>query len=471
MSEEGGAGVAMQDSFGLAVATSCPKCLSAVDSYYEAVLAYRPFSAWSVSMTAVAADPKCPMARVLAADFLFCKGDAAEAKSRLEELASEASSSVADNWTWREHRYVQAWSRWVLEGDPAGCYQALKEVVERHPQDLFAVKRGHIMGLILGDGARILAIVEIAAAQAKADPPPRFLHGMWAFGLEQQGQYLEAEAKAREGLKFEPVLGPDAWLDHGLAHALYFQGEDELDEAIEFLESRSSSWSAEALHPFLYTHCWWHLSLLHCEKRSYAKALEIFDERLWSEKDAEMRSDPQVQLNALNLLWRLDTRGQMEETRPRWKQVLAGCCGVTLPAIADVGASKAPCQHGDLLLDVLLVRGLCVSAASDVKPLESFLESIAAHAEALGKGSGEGASARAEAYLACVRHVAELFRTDQPEAGLPARQSKARKGLRELQDRWGSLGGSEEQRGVLLEAVEGPIVCGAPEVNYTTLFH
>jgi hypothetical protein len=34
----------------------------------------------------------------------------------------------------------------------------------------------------------------------------------------------DAERIAKEGLAFETTLGPDAWLDHGMAHALYFQG-------------------------------------------------------------------------------------------------------------------------------------------------------------------------------------------------------------------------------------------------------
>ena len=38
----------------------------------------------------------------------------------------------------------------------------------------------------------------------------------------------------------------------------------------------------EALHPFLYTHCWWHLSLLHCERGNYDDCLAIFDES-WQE--------------------------------------------------------------------------------------------------------------------------------------------------------------------------------------------
>ena len=62
------------------------------------------------------------------------------------------------------------------------------------------------MGLILGDGKRILDIVDIAAKAAPTAPPPKFLHGMWAFGLEQQGRYEDAEAKAREGLAFEDTF-------------------------------------------------------------------------------------------------------------------------------------------------------------------------------------------------------------------------------------------------------------------------
>merc|ERR1712194_721551 len=104
-----------------------------------------------------------------------------------------------------------------------------------------------------------------------------------------------------------------------------------MDEAIEFLRLKSANWRAESLHPFLYTHMWWHLALLHCERRSFADALRIFDERLWFDADAAMRGDPQVQLNALNLLWRLETRGQRADAKPRWANVMDACRGVTLP--------------------------------------------------------------------------------------------------------------------------------------------
>lgn len=455
------AGAVSLDSFKLDVTTASEACAKAVSSYYEAVLAYKPFNAWAVSEDAVAADAACPMARVLAADYAFCRGDAAAAKAHL------AAIQAAGSRTWREERYLEAWKLWVEAGDVAGCYSVLLAVVKRHPEDLFALKRGQIMGLILGDGAKILAVAEAAAAGLPAGAAaPLFFHGMWTFGLEQEGRYEEAEAKAREGLALPGQLAEDAWLDHGLAHALYFQGDDRLDEALEFMLARSSRWSASALHPFLYTHNWWHLSLIYCEKREVDEALRIFDARLWAEEDAAMRADPQVQLNALNLLWRLATRGASAAIGGRWAAVLTACEGITLPS---AGATSAPAQHCDLLLDVLLVRGLCALGPSATTRLDAFLEAAEKHAAGMRAGTGEGSTARGDAYAVLVKAVASMFRRDQGEASLPAREAAARKEIRDLKP-WSALGGSEEQRGVMLEAAEGPVVCGEPERNFTNLF-
>eukprot|EP00434_Breviolum_minutum_P015534 symbB.v1.2.013679.t1/scaffold971.1/size148033/7 len=329
------------------------------------------------------------------------------------------------------------------------------------------------MGLILGDGQKMLDIVETAAKVCgKAVPPPRYFHGMWAFGLEQQGCYQDAEKIAKEGLAYEKSLGPDAWLDHGMAHALYFQGgglislgfrwadlmarlfagEDRLEDAERFLKERSSTWSKEALHPFLYTHCWWHLSLLHCERGNYDDCLAIFDERLWPEgSEGEQGTDPQVQLNALNLLWRLELR--QASIKPRWQRVLEGCKGLTLPK----DDKKGSLQHSDLLLDILLIRGLCIDAKQDPKPLEDFLAATQAHAQEMAKGAG--ADGRGDTFGALARLVAEIFRSDLPDTSeTTERRAKAREEVWALQAKWGCLGGSVEQRGILLEAVKGPVL-------------
>lgn len=457
----------LTDKFGLDVTTASTACVEAINVYYDAVLAYRPPSAWDAVNTALEADPACPLARVLSADCALCCGDASRAASLIAEVTAEALRS-GEEWTWRERQYVRAWQKWIASGDPAACFEVLLEVVTQHPSDLFAVKRGQCMGVALADGARIYSIVEVAAAVAPTSPPPRFLHGMWSFGLGESEMYDEAEAKAREGLDLEATLGVDPWLDHALMHAVYFQGDVFLDEALEFAESRSPTWSMENLHPSLYTRNWWHTALLRCEKRALEECLEIFDEKLWAEKDAAMRTDPQVQLSAFSILWRLETRGERETTRPRWEQVLAACQGVTMPA-ADGDGAPATLQHSDLLLDILIVRALCVTAASNPSALDSWLSAVQAHSLQLAKEAG-ATGVHGEVYAALARLIAELYRTDQAEAGVAARHSQVRKELRALQPKWASVGGTKEQRGVLLEALEGPVVCGEPEKNFDTLF-
>merc|ERR1711862_1092131 len=142
-------------------------------------------------------------------------------------------------------------------------------------------------------------------------------------------------------------------------------------------------------------------------------------------------------------------------------KVLEACRGVTLPA--GKKAPSPPLQHCDLLLDILLVRALCATAGEDARALDRWLAAVSAHSTELAKGAG-GAGGRAETYAAIASCISELYRADQKESGIAARHAKARKQLKELQPKWPCLGGTEEQRGVLLEAMEGhPIVCGEPE--------
>eukprot|EP00927_Polykrikos_kofoidii_P027056 TRINITY_DN23949_c0_g1_i1.p1 TRINITY_DN23949_c0_g1~~TRINITY_DN23949_c0_g1_i1.p1 ORF type:complete len:469 (-),score=77.67 TRINITY_DN23949_c0_g1_i1:100-1506(-) len=465
------------DCFGVPVTTKSTECIAAINAYVSAVLAYRPFAAWSAaSDAAVAADALCPLARVLAADCAFCQGDVQAATSHLESLAG-SGMSPPEKWSERERFYAEAWRNWVVRSDAAATHTKLLEVVSEYPADLFAVKRGQIMGLILGDGALILQIAERAAMplrEATLEPlpallPQRYLHGMWSFGLEQNGRFQEAEDKAREGLKFVDEVGEDAWLHHSFAHALYFQGAGRLEESFKFLDEKSSQWRKEDMHPFLYTHLWWHLALLHVEKREYETSLRIFDSHLWAPGEEAMHSDPQVQLNALGLLWRLETRGQSEAARPRWAAVLAGCHGSTLPGKSAGAASvtgAAPQAHSDLLLDVCLVRAFCIEAKGDVAPLMTFLGSVAAHAESMRATAGEDnvRRKRADAYEQICCAVAAIFRSDGTGANDDARGC-----LEALRSEWPVCGGSEEQRGILQEAIVGPVVCGQPEVGSGTI--
>merc|ERR1712151_63597 len=124
----------------------------------------------------------------------------------------------------------------------------------------------------------------------------------------------DAEAKAQEGLaiikdldeetlvadtasQLPAIQSMDAWLDLALASSLYLQGEERLDDLLEYLLEKSGSWSIENLHPSLYSHLWWHVALAHCERREFAEAITIFDERLWTNAPTLVRADPRGQSN------------------------------------------------------------------------------------------------------------------------------------------------------------------------------
>mmetsp|Transcript_62265 Transcript_62265/g.128763 ORF Transcript_62265/g.128763 Transcript_62265/m.128763 type:complete len:113 (-) Transcript_62265:147-485(-) len=99
----------------------------------------------------------------------------------------------------------------------------------------------------------------------------------------------------------------------------------------------------------------------------------------------------------------------------------------------------------------------------DAKPLDEFLTAVKKHSEEMAAGPG-GAGGRAEAYGDIAQSVADVFRSDLlASAETAEKRSKARNCILELKPHWGCLGGSEEQRGILLEAVKGPVVCGNPQ--------
>jgi hypothetical protein len=115
-----------------------------------------------------------------------------------------------------------------------------------------------------------------------------------------------------------------------------------------------------------YTHLWWHLAILYLKKPMLAsgsgpwigKARWAFEKRLWPKGGQNnplirevFHKDPQVQINALGLLWRLEPALQPTEL------------GVTTspsPYIANHFNAIKACftKHVDPLLDILYLRFL-----------------------------------------------------------------------------------------------------------------
>ena len=255
------------DAFG-APLSGPAAAVAGVTDYQMCVLCYRRFEAWGRIVESANAFPDSPMLQLLAADYL-------QAKAGGSGPAGDERLSAADQLPLeeREKGYLEA-LRATASAEWRRAYAAWLLVVKRWPTDLFAVKRGQFVCLMMGEANGML---EVARAARPGDGAlGRYYYGLLAFGLEQTGQYQRAEAAAQEGLAGEFDAGiaeEDAWLQHGLAHALYFQARHA--DALAFLHERSSKWSRDALHPFLYTHLWWHLALLQASHQSLTQPIPL----------------------------------------------------------------------------------------------------------------------------------------------------------------------------------------------------
>ena len=454
------------DEFGCPIADRTAAAVPGIVEYHRCVLAYARFEAWGAIVTTAEAHPGSAMAALLAADFLQQQagGSGPAGNDQLDAAAAALGGGDSPHQDERcpparEGGYLKALRATAL-GDFLGAYAAWFEVVRAHPADLFAVKRGQFTCIMTGRSAQLLEIAE-ASTPPSSGALGRYYDGLLAFGLEQTADLAGAEAAARRGLEREAAAAAaaadayasssssssssafeeDGWLQHGLAHALYFQARPA--EAIDFLSARSSRWRREAWHPFLFTHLWWHLALLHAEEGHADAALQIYDDVLWTGADA---GEMEVQLNAIGLLVRLHVRG-VQGLAPRWEAVLDG--------IAKEGPSAyihAYPLHNLLRLVALLVCG------RDATELVDGLRTAAEEAKDSNPSLGDVVLPLAAALVSLLGKGGDaLFSSDAFSAEAKASILKLRG-----ESGWASVAGSEEQRGFLLELAAGPVRAGKP---------
>jgi len=61
---------------------------------------------------------------------------------------------------------------------------------------------------------------------------------MYAYGLEESGEYIEAEKQAKMGLQLQRQ---DCWSTHAIAHCMEMASD--FNNGINFLESTENDWS------------------------------------------------------------------------------------------------------------------------------------------------------------------------------------------------------------------------------------
>src|SRR5574338_1280012 len=152
-------------------------------------------------------------------------------------------------------------------------------------------------------------IARAMPAWSPAMPGYHALLGMHAFGLEETGDYEQAERQGRRCVDLEPR---DGWGWHAVAHVMEMRNRP--DDGIAWLAPGAQHWSTDS---FFAVHNWWHLAMFHLERDEIDEVLRLFDGPIFGARSAVVLD----LVDATAMLWRLHLRGV--DVGDRWQAVAA----------------------------------------------------------------------------------------------------------------------------------------------------
>jgi len=249
----------------------------------------------------LADDPECVFGHCLRAALIVCADQAAARSSLAVSVAAiEAACPDADD---RAHRHAAAARAW-LDGDSVLALERYGAIVVDWPRDILALVVAHALDFRLGR-RRMLRdrIAQVLPQWQAAMPGYASVLAMYAFGLEENGQYRRAEKTARRALALDP-RHPGAI--HVVAHLMEMQGRAR--EGLAFLAATESAWADRTGFSI---HLAWHRALFHLDANNPESALATYDLQIANGPDMSALAD------ASALLWRVQLRNI--EVGRRWR--------------------------------------------------------------------------------------------------------------------------------------------------------
>ncbi len=253
------------DRQGNACAGAAAKAMGLYDRAIEQFNIYRGAPLAELDQ-AIAVAPTFVMAHLAKAHMmLFAAEPAAMAEAR--SLVDRARTLPADA---REASHVAALDH-VLRGDWDAAAITLDHHCTVWPRDMLALQSGHSMDFYRGNARDLRDRVARALPHWSADVPGHScVLGMYAFGLEEMGDYTRAEDVGRQAIDREPL---DCWAHHAVAHVMEMQGRAQ--DGIGWMTTREPYWSGD--NNFFKVHNWWHLALFNLDLGNHAEVLALYD--------------------------------------------------------------------------------------------------------------------------------------------------------------------------------------------------
>jgi tetratricopeptide (TPR) repeat protein len=265
--------------------------------------------------------PNCVLGHCLRTALIVRAGDAAARPTLAASLAAIEAACPDGDHPARRHA---AAARAFLAGDEALAVERYGAIVIDRPRDIVALVVAHALDFRLGRRLMLRdRIAQVLPEWDAAAPGYASVLAMYAFGLEENGQYRRAEKFARRALALDP-RHPGAI--HVLAHVMEMQGRGR--EGLAFLAATEPAWIEGTGFS---VHLAWHRALFHLDADDPQSALAVYDAQIANAN----ASDMSVLADASALLWRLQLRniqvgGRWRPLADRWETHTLDGCAVLL---------------------------------------------------------------------------------------------------------------------------------------------
>ncbi len=302
----------IEDARGLTLSTQSAEAASLYNDALASYLDYKMVAGKQLK-AAIETDGEFLMAEYLRGCFLLML----ETNALLGRVNKSADALLkrSSAATSREQQHFVALSAWA-KGDFDNACRTWERILYANPHDLLALKLHHYLTFWTGRPHVLRSAVEsVLATWSDTTPGFSYVLGMYAFALEESGDYTQAEHFARRAVELN---GDDLWAIHALAHVLEMQGR--VQEGIALIDRPLQDWADR--NPFQ-GHVWWHGALFLLATGDHERTLEYYDKRL-TVANTEHFMDVQ---NMASLLKRLELLGV--DPGHRWEALAEHAAGRT----------------------------------------------------------------------------------------------------------------------------------------------
>jgi len=293
------------DDRGVPVSTASRTCINA---YEDALVAFNTYCGDPVSIIddVLSVHPDFVMGHILRCHMyasLWQRSAVPDVQYGLSTI-----NDFGDTCNERERYHIAALSEWV-GGNWEGMRDHLTMILSDNPRDLLALQVCHLLDFFNGDKINLRdRISNVLPSWSSNDDGISFIYGMYAFGLEECGEYRDGEEMGRKALEIRP---DNCWARHAVAHVMEMECRQQ--EGIEFMRQSENLWSQNN-NIFSY-HNWWHTALFYIDQREITEVLNVYDSAIAPDLDAKQF----LLADAAALLWRLYLMG--ENVGNRWNVV------------------------------------------------------------------------------------------------------------------------------------------------------